>query len=105
LVLALTAKVIGVSALKTTMKVANAASYLTARRCTSANINLTTSGYRSLYLHNQTRACYGLVGFCAHPSLQNAAYAYSAEMISKYHFSHNSYSSTSGTASADKVQS
>ncbi len=133
--LALTAAIVVVSALDTTTKTADAASYVTVRGCTGTNINLTTTEYRSLYLHNQARARSGLPGFCVHPSLQNAARAHSAEMISKDYFSHNSYNkktfsnrlkrygytplpnrywtvgeniaynSTSGTASADKVQS
>ena len=50
-VLVLTA-VAGVSALETTTRTANAASYVTVRGCTGTNLNLTITEYRSFYLHN-----------------------------------------------------
>ncbi len=59
-VLAVTAAVVGASALETTTRTADAASYVTVRGYTGTNINLTTTEYRSLYLHNQTRARYKL---------------------------------------------
>lgn len=72
-------------------KKAGAASSVAVKNCVGTTTYLSSAEYRSLYLHNQTRARYGLTRFCVHPYLQNAARAHSAEMINRDYFSHNSY--------------
>lgn len=87
-ILALTAA-IGVSAVEP--EKAGAASTVAVKNCVGTTTYLTSAEYRSLYLHNKTRASYKLPAFCVHPALQNAARAHSAEMINRDYFSHNSY--------------
>jgi uncharacterized protein YkwD len=64
---------------------------VTITACDGSSLTLNADEYRTLVLHNQTRAQKGLTLFCVHPLLETAARAHSQEMIDKQYFAHNSY--------------
>lgn len=62
----------------------------TVETCTGDTIELNGDEKRTLDLHNETRAGYGLPPLCVHPALTESARAHSQEMLDGGYFSHDS---------------
>ena len=60
------------------------------KTCSGGNIDLGVKEERTLVLHNETRADYGLEPLCINPVLTRAARSHSREMVEKDYFSHYS---------------
>ncbi len=60
------------------------------KTCSGGNIDLGVKEERTLVLHNETRADYGLEPLCINPVLTRAARSHSREMVEKDYFSHRS---------------
>jgi uncharacterized protein YkwD len=61
------------------------------KTCSGGSITLDVKEERTLMLHNETRADYGLEPLCIDPVLTRAARSHSREMVEKDYFSHYSY--------------
>ncbi len=60
------------------------------KTCSGGNIDLGVKEERTLVLHNEARADYGLEPLCINPVLTRAARSHSREMVEKDYFSHYS---------------
>ena len=66
------------------------AATISVKTCSGGNIDLGVKEERTLVLHNETRADYGLEPLCINPVLTRAARSHSREMVEKDYFSHYS---------------
>jgi uncharacterized protein YkwD len=67
------------------------AATISVKTCSGGGIHLGVKEERTLVLHNEARADYGLEPLCIDPVLTRAARSHSKEMVEKDYFSHYSY--------------
>ena len=68
--------------------------------CDGSSVTLSADESAELQLHNAERARNGLVAFCVHPRLVDAARAHSQDMVARNYFSHTS---ADGRSFVDRV--